>query len=310
MPRFSKTLKIIGVLALLVFIFWVTFVADRLTLDTAPQEETAQNLTSKTNTPKDDSKNDNIKYIRARTSNGPLTQTIAINLGAISHHETSVQTDATQTDNIKLNQDVVLFNENDEATKMPAKITAIENNNVTITIPEEVKLEELSSAAKIVIMRTRSSHRLPIDIIQYNDDEDPYIWLSEKIDNKDKFKAIKAPLGNFYLGDNFFDPNIKDKAYRYYILNPDAKLKEGQNYAMKSGKVSAPLYDLLGQAKYNKKIHDLRAKRAASAERISNCGAGGSNHPSKNQATDGAACASKYSDKSPMEIFNDILKRR
>ena len=250
-------------------------------------------------------------YNIARTSNGGLTKTVKLDLGPINNHEITREFSKKEAHKLKLNQKIILKDKSNTLIDSHGTITALnskeKNVDVTVTIPDNIKLENLSNELNVIIFQSRVSHRLPYSTVQFDNDDRAFVWVAEtQPNNTTTFKARRKVLGEIYEGDNFFDPNIPKKAYMLFVLNPDTALKEGKEYSFEKTKITAPLHSPLDQAKFEKHLKELEKTNAIMSARRAACKQA---LEEKDTFKISKACGRSNKQK-PMDLINDIIKNR
>ena len=187
------------------------------------------------------------------------------------------------------------------------------DSTISIKLPPEVQLETLSNKIKVMTFVSRTSQRLPLEALEYDDEKNPFIWMAKPTEDKNKFIAKKTWVDDVRVGDTYFEPNIRGQAYNYYILNPK-RISEGKAYVMQETRIKAPHFDPIRQADHDIKTAAKKAYLRARADQAKECGLDlGQSVPNQSEkiTPKAEACGiSPYKDKDAMEIFNDILKRR
>ncbi len=251
-----------------------------------------------------------MQYRYSRANNGPLAKTMAIKVTVSAKGTLSSKIASHEPYQIKQNQDVILFDKSDAILTSPAKVKSIDGDTLIITVPDIIKTDTLADNAQIVLFQTRRTHRLPLSALLYDEENKPFVWTIKETDtHTNSVITTKTMLDSVKIGDEFFTPRIKDSAYKHYILNPDAALKESATITAFETKFKAPLYPPLKQAIHNKKRAALKQHKDDMAKTRSECGAGGQNTPNP-KTVEGNACKGKFSDKDPMQIIEDLIKRR
>lgn len=217
---------------------------------------------------------------------------------------------------IKIGQKVVLYDEDKNAMPLGGTVAGFTTEDgqiiTLIQLPDGTNTELLSSTVAIITRELRAMQRLPLDIIQTNEDGQQFVWIAQLDNDVALYRLIKHPIEIGLQNDIYFEPKDLHKAPEgLIIINPDKKINEDKHYVVTRTKIDAPLHNPIRQAWGEFELYRLDIQKDALAQRVEDCINGANKAPTAGELSAAAGSSSSSScggSSNPDDIMFEIFQ--
>lgn len=232
-------------------------------------------------------------YLAAPPHFGPLVQRQTISVEFINNIASGTLDPAADIKTIRIGQDVILYDKAERTLPLGGSVTAIntEDNEITMTLPEDTVTEKLLDRVDIITLETSASKRLPLSVLQTDDNSEHYVWIAVKKDDEENKYQLRRQVINKGLSDhNYFEENgYVLKSDSLVILDPDTNIKTDVLYDIKITKLNAPLHNPIKQAWIDYELYRLAKSQEQLLEIAEACDNGTYKSPQSDEPTKGDA---------------------
>ncbi len=303
--------------SLFIFLLIITATIGLVYILLQPQDSNDENLNIEIQnvTEETSSNSSETGYLFSRPSNGPLTKTKKITLNYHENNLASANIPADHENKLRAKQNVILFDKAKTVMPLGGEVKTIEPKDdlieIGIQLPAGTKTELLSNEAEIITSEIIASQRYPLTALQRDKNGNTFVWVAEKTNNKNKYKAIKTWVDKPTIGRNHFIAGKPINAYSLVILKPDKKIKDKKIYGMTQVKFKAPLKSPIKQAYYDYRTYSHDKFMEEQAKKLKKCREQKTPEAPSGDAT--GSCSTNSANAkptSPEEIFQSILNRQ
>ncbi|MEM7618623.1 MAG: hypothetical protein AAF244_04480 [Pseudomonadota bacterium] len=191
-------------------------------------------------------KKDTTKYTMIVPTQGNFIQTQKIELTFDNDRDIAMAAISdTSVTSLLQNQNVILKDKDGNILPLGGKVAFIRNSpdliDVLIALPKETDTELLSTEAHIITMDVNTLKLLPRNIVHDIETDTPYVWISEKVEDKYKFK--KQPIEISYKNDFYIAPGTIIPKEARVLVNYDKDVREDKTFKAKTLVFAPPRYN-------------------------------------------------------------------